>query len=222
MMTREKNIRKLLFSLLFPLFLAALNFYLYSLQFHQITVLLIVIPSLLLFMVLFSSHFQIKLNQSSVYRQLKSGLIISMLGLLSLLFANFILNLFCDISILELFRGSKKINFNLSSGYTYLLWVGVYGPLFEEVYFRAFTLSVLNKWGGLKPLNYYVGRFSAVVSFVLVHVLTIGFSVWSVAIWGVCAVITTILYDYYKGYWAGFVVHGLANTVLVLLSWRLI
>ena len=183
-LVQENNFIKLFLSLLVPLVLVAIQYLslvlVQALGFQSFIAFLMVGSLNLLIIFFICRHFNIILNQSSILLQIKSGVMISGLGLLSLSFAYVVVKLWGDISIWELFRGENTSDLSVSSRLIYLFTIGVFGPLYEEVYFRAFTLNILDKLVTPKPLYYYLGRSSAVFAFVIAHVLPLGFSFWNV------------------------------------------
>ncbi len=170
----------------------------------------------------FARVLNFKLNQCNIKKQLLIGLVVSMIGLAGVLILHFASILIVDYS--PLFT-TRQLSFMFkNTGFSQVIWIfvfaGLLGPLYEEIYFRAFMIHAVDHFA--PSASKVLSRISIIVSFVVTHMLVRNFSLPLIGMWLVCGVLTTLLYDYLKGYWAGFVVHASANTVLALVSMGLL
>ena len=128
-MLPKKNIFKICVSVLMPLFFVVVQYFsLLAIKyfgFHSLVSFLIVGSFNLFVIFLACKKFDIRLNQSNVLLQLKSGFIISGFGLMSLMFAYFILKISSDISIWELFRGEERSGLSVSYRVLYLFTIAL-------------------------------------------------------------------------------------------------
>ena len=175
-----------------------------------ITAIIFVLASLII-----ANIYELKLNQSKIRKQIDIGLFLVGLALVGLTGLHYLSEFVFQKPFLAWNENFYFYDFSSFRKWSWFLFVTILlGPFYEEIYFRALTLQTVDHFTG--STKKILSRTSAILSFTLAHLLVREFSLIMTGVWLCCGVLNTFLYDYFKGYWAGFVVHGSANLILFL------